>query len=298
MTITATVQALLISKVFPNPDQPRKFFDQVLLDELAASISKNGLMQPITVTKKDGGYMVVAGERRYRACLQLGLDKIPCIVKAMTEAEVATMAIIENLQRSDITPLEEAKAFQRMLSEGFADDENGTPSHKVLAQKLGIKQPFRISDRLHLLSMIPAAQTAFIDRHISSNAAWYIASLTDDRKQQLLLSACLNGSCATNDRLKATYEKLLRKDLDAEIEQPSLDLGILDPAVQAQINALQKVIESAAAQIASLVIDEKVSSVAEHISSNQAELMARQLANLANTAKQLEKQMIVASVAI
>lgn len=292
MTITASVQGILIDKIFANPNQPRKLFDQVALQDLAASILENGLMQPITVVKRDEGYMIVAGERRYRACKLTGLTKVDCVVKKLSEVEIATMAIVENLQRKDVTPLEEAFAFRRMLDEGYANDGDGQPSIKVLAQKLGIKQPFRISERLRLLVMIPAAQQAFTAGQITTNAAWYIAALSDDRKQQMLLDACLSGKCATNDRLKATYDSLLKKNLDQQVEQSGLDLGLLDPAIQSQINALQKTIETAAATMSSLVIDEKLAQVSGSISGNQAELMAKTLANLAATAKQLEKQMV------
>jgi ParB-like chromosome segregation protein Spo0J len=227
-----------------------------------------------------------------------GLTKVDCVVKKMTESEIATMAIVENLQRKDVTPLEEANAFKKMLDEGFANDEDGQPSIKVLAQKIGIKQPHRVSERLRLLALIPAAQQAYSDRHITTNAAWYIASLSDERKQQMLLDACLSGKCVTNDRLKATYEALLRKNLDTQVEQSGFDLGLLDPAVQAQINALQKTIETAASALSGLVIDQKLGQVSGSIPSNQAELMAATLANLAATAKQLEKQLIAELVQV
>ena len=131
------LKTLPISKGYPNPDQPRKVFDEKKLQELAASILEQGLLQPIRVRRdRDGRFMIVAGERRYRALL-VGLDSIAVVVA--DNDEVADQAIIENLQRADITPLEEARAYQKRLDAAYSVEQ--------LAVRLGMKQPWRIIER-------------------------------------------------------------------------------------------------------------------------------------------------------
>jgi ParB family transcriptional regulator, chromosome partitioning protein len=249
------------------------------------------LLQAITVVKRDDGYLIVAGERRWRACQMAGLTKVDCIVKKLSDEEVATMAIVENLQRQDITPLEEAQAFQRMLDEGFADDADGHPCVKVLAQKLGIKQAFRISDRLRLLKMSEPAQHAFLLGQITVSAAWYIAELRDERKQQILLDACISGKCPTQDRLKATFEALQRRNLDEQVEQPGLAIDLLDPAVQTQINRIQKAIDQVASALSSVGIDSKLVEVQGQVPGHQAETMLATLKAMTVTVRSLERQL-------
>src|ERR1035437_9967910 len=131
---------LPISCVHPNPDQPRKRFDPDALAELAESIRQNGLIQPITVRALgDGQYMIVAGERRYRAHLLAGLDTIDANLVEISDAERDILAIVENLQRENISPLEEGRAFQKILDTGISADK--------LAERLGLKQAWRVTER-------------------------------------------------------------------------------------------------------------------------------------------------------
>lgn len=114
---------LLIEKIHRNPDQPRKTFDQTALEELSDSIRQNGVLQPILVRKKGSGYEIVAGERRYQASKLAGLKEIPVVIKEIDDAEVFQLALIENLQRADLTPLEEAKGYRQLLdSQGLTQE--------------------------------------------------------------------------------------------------------------------------------------------------------------------------------
>ena len=110
---------LPLAKIEPNPDQPRKVFDQVSLDELAESIRLHGVITPITVRKgeKDGYYQIIAGERRWRAARQAGLEDIPAMVLEAGEDEVMELALIENLQRQDLNPIEEAEGYERLMKQ-------------------------------------------------------------------------------------------------------------------------------------------------------------------------------------
>ena len=193
--------ALPMESVLPNPDQPRKRFDESALAELAASIKANGLMQPITVQPLGASrYQIVAGERRWRAHKVAGLPTILAMVRPMANVDRDIFAIIENLQRSDITPLEEGRAFQRMLDQGFTPDE--------LAQRLGIKQPWRITDRTQLLRLVPE-YLALIERgHLSPSQGFELSRLSP-RGQATLFDMIRGGRASTYAKLRAAADGIL-----------------------------------------------------------------------------------------
>ena len=106
-----------INKIQANENQPRTVFNEEKIEELAASIKENGLIQPIVVRKVNGIYQIIAGERRYRACCSLNMKQVPCIIEDYDDKQTQTLAIIENIQREDLSPLEEAKAYQALIKE-------------------------------------------------------------------------------------------------------------------------------------------------------------------------------------
>jgi ParB family transcriptional regulator, chromosome partitioning protein len=134
-----------VSDIEPNPNQPRKSFDSKALDELAASIRASGLIQPIVVRRQGPGYQLVAGERRWRAAQQAGLDRVPAIVREVTDAESLELALVENLLREDLNPMEEAEAFERLLSRFGCTQEE-------LAHRVG-KERSSIANALRLLRL-------------------------------------------------------------------------------------------------------------------------------------------------
>lgn len=113
---TAPVQVRL-SEIEPNKNQPRKHFDQEAIDDLADSIRRYGLLQPLTVRPMQVGYQLVAGERRWRACRIAGLTEIPVVIRELTDSEVAEIALVENLQREDLNPIEEASGYQSLMDD-------------------------------------------------------------------------------------------------------------------------------------------------------------------------------------
>ena len=130
------LKALPISDIYPNPFQPRIEFSDEELAELSQSISENGLIQPIIVRKSDIiGYELIAGERRLRACKRLGMTEIPAVVKEVTDQESRKQAIIENLQRSNLNPIEEAKAYRSLINELAYN-------HEELAKAMGKSRPY------------------------------------------------------------------------------------------------------------------------------------------------------------
>ena len=136
---------LSLSKIKPNKGQPRKTFKPEELAELTDSIKKNGVLQPILVRKKDSGYEIVAGERRYQAAKAAGLSEVPVIIREISDEDVFKLALIENLQRSDLTPLEEARGYRRLIKDkGLTQEE--------LAQALS-KSRSAIANTLRLLDL-------------------------------------------------------------------------------------------------------------------------------------------------
>ena len=114
---TSALSELKINEIVPNTSQPRKNFDQDKLKGLAESIQKHGVVQPIIVKKEPDGYSIIAGERRWRAARMAGLKTIPAIVKDMSSLEIMETALVENLQREDLNPIEEAEAYQKLIDE-------------------------------------------------------------------------------------------------------------------------------------------------------------------------------------
>lgn len=164
---------LKISEIEPNREQPRKEFDEKALSELAESISKHGLLQPLLVRPLTlGGYQIVAGERRYRACRMAGLTEVPVIIRELGETETMELALIENLQREDLTPLEEALGYKVLMEEhGFSQED--------VAQSVGKSRP-AVANALRLLKL-PESITEYLkDGRISAGHARALLSLEDE----------------------------------------------------------------------------------------------------------------------
>lgn len=178
------VEELDIDIVIPNPEQPRKNFDEEQLNNLANSIKNVGLIQPITVVKKGSKYIIIAGERRYRASIIAGMKKIPAIVKDYTERECKEIALIENLQRSDLNPIEEAVAFSNLINEYNLSQEE-------LANTLS-KSRSAIANSLRILTLPPEVKQLVIDGKLSAGHAKALVSLNDVGAQIKYANAAAN----------------------------------------------------------------------------------------------------------
>lgn len=166
---------LKIVDVEPNKDQPRKDFDKEKLDELADSISKHGVIQPIIVTKKDGIYQIVAGERRWRASKQAGLSKIPAIIRNYDETKIMEVALIENLQREDLNPIEEALGYKSLI-------ETFSLTQDRISERVG-KSRSAIANSLRLLNLPEKVRALLEKGEISVGHAKVILSLTNKNEQ-------------------------------------------------------------------------------------------------------------------
>lgn len=172
---SSQVIELKIVDVEPNKDQPRKEFDKEKLDELADSISKHGVIQPIIVTKKDKTYQIVAGERRWRASKQAGLKKIPAIIRDYDELKVMEVALIENLQREDLNPVEEALGYKSLM-------ESFSLTQDKISERVG-KSRSAVANSLRLLNLPEKVLKMLEKGEISIGHAKVILSVTNKNEQ-------------------------------------------------------------------------------------------------------------------
>ncbi|HBD93339.1 MAG: hypothetical protein A2015_10515 [Spirochaetes bacterium GWF1_31_7] len=172
--VTAGFVELNIDEIIANPNQPRKEFDIDALHNLSQSIKNFGVIQPISVYKEDGKYIIIAGERRYRASKLAGLEKIPAIIKDLSKKEQFEMSIVENIQREDLNTIEEAIAFQSLI-------ETYNMTHDHLAERIG-KSRTSITNTLRLLNLDVQIQKWIIDGKITAGHARSILSIPEKEK--------------------------------------------------------------------------------------------------------------------
>lgn len=189
-----------LSEITPTPDQPRRNFKEAELKELAESIKIHGVLQPILVAEKtDGGYQLIAGERRYRASKLLNLPTIPALVRELKEEQKLEVALIENIQRSELNPLEEAFAYQRLIEEfGLTQEE--------VAEKVGKSRP-AVANTVRLLTLPKAVQNALIEGKISAGQARALLGIADEKTQLEVLQSMLGDKITVRDLEKQVREK-------------------------------------------------------------------------------------------
>jgi ParB family chromosome partitioning protein len=189
-----------ISEVEPNRQQPRKVFDEEKLEELSASIKTYGLLSPILVQKRDGYYEIIAGERRWRAALKAGLKEIPVIIRDYSEKEILELSLIENIQREDLNPIEEAKAYKRLMDEfdmGQAE----------VAERVS-KSRSAVANSVRLLKLGDPAQQMLADGQISMGHARALLPLEDSDKQTELAQKIVDQALSVRDTEKIVKEIL------------------------------------------------------------------------------------------
>lgn len=193
------VKMISLSLIDPNKEQPRKKFDEESLKELADSIKVHGVLQPILVVKRNERYLIVAGERRWRASKLAGIKEIPCIVEEFTNAEIKEISIIENLQRKDLTPIEEAKAIKELI------DEFGW-TQEVVAERLGKSRP-AISNTLRILSLEPEVIEMIENGKLSAGHAKSLVVVTDRDAQIRLAKQVCDKKLTVRDLEQAVKNK-------------------------------------------------------------------------------------------
>lgn len=190
---------LYLDDIIPNRFQPREVFDDQALKELAVSIREHGVIQPIIVRKVENKYEIIAGERRYKASTMAGLTKIPAIVKNLDDKETSKVALIENLQRKDLSPIEEARTYQKIL------ELENEMTQEQLAATMG-KTQSSVSNKLRLLALPDEIQDALLKEKISERHARSLLNVEDKNNQIKLLD-------------KIIAEKMTVRELDKEIKE-------------------------------------------------------------------------------
>jgi ParB family chromosome partitioning protein len=173
-----------VDAIEPNPNQPRRDFGETELNEMAESVREKGVITPLVVTRTERGYQIIAGERRWRAAQKAGLDRVPVVVREANATESLELAIIENIHRKDLNPIEEALAYQRLL------EEIGT-TQEMLGKRLG-KDRSTIANLLRLLTLPPPIQKDLIDGRLSMGHARVIAGLKGGSEQMALRDLAIN----------------------------------------------------------------------------------------------------------
>lgn len=199
---------LNINEVEPNRDQPRKIFNQSALEELAKSIEQNGIIQPILVRPMaDGSYQLIAGERRWRAARMAGLTEVPVTIREMSDEEASIFALIENLQREDLNPVEEAEGLKSLIeSYGFTQEE--------AADKVG-KSRTAVTNTLRLLKLPPSVRNLLSDGKITAGHARALLGL-DEEKEMLKIAE----TTVAQDLSVRQVEKMVKYALQGEKPKP------------------------------------------------------------------------------
>ena len=179
------IQEVAVEKIIPNPRQPRQHFDEDELNELADSIQEHGVIQPLIVSPNGGGkYTLIAGERRLKASKQAKLEKVPVVIREVSDQQSLEWALIENVQRADLSPLEEAEAYHQLT------DEFGL-SHAAIAKQVG-KSRVAITNRLRLRKLSERVKVALIDKTISEGHARALLGLAAAEAQESALNTVIS----------------------------------------------------------------------------------------------------------
>ena len=198
MNIEKSIQEIPIEDIIPNRFQPRLTFNEEGLSELTESIKQHGIIQPLVVRKLGDKYEIIAGERRYKAATQAGLAKVPVIISDIDDNKSAEVALVENIQRRNLTAIEEAKSYKNLLDRGYLTQEQ-------LANKMGVSQS-AIANKLRLLNLDSEVQDALLNEKISERHARALLGLEDSNEQKKWLKRIIN-------------ERMTVRQLDIELKK-------------------------------------------------------------------------------
>lgn len=207
-----------INKIFANPNQPRKIFDDNALNELANSIKVHGVIQPLILNdNKDGTFMIIAGERRYRASKLAGLKTVPCIIKDYSQKQIKEISIIENLQREDLNPIESARAIKQLMDEFKMTQE-------AVSERIGVSRP-NIANTLRLLNLCPEVIVLVENNKLSAGHARCLVAINDYNAQIKFALNAQDNKMTVRDLEKAVKNYLNpKKSADKIPMQQSIEL--------------------------------------------------------------------------
>jgi len=215
-----------INDIIPNPNQPRKHFDETALNELASSIRVHGIIQPIVLNESDDGkYMIIAGERRWRAAKIAGLETVPAYIRRFTEKQVKEISIIENLQREDLNPIEAAKAIKQLMEEYKLTQE-------AVAERIG-KSRSVIANTVRLLTLPVEVVDLIETNKLSAGHAKILVALTDPIEQIKIATVAVNKKLSVRE-----IEKLVKNINNPSKERPKSEQSI---ELKEMINEMQRI---------------------------------------------------------
>jgi ParB family transcriptional regulator, chromosome partitioning protein len=202
-----------VHAIEPNPHQPRKRFDHPDFDELVASVREKGILAPLLVSRTPDGYRLIAGERRWRAAQKAGLKTVPVVIRHSSPSEALELALIENIHRKDLNPIEEATAYQQCL-------EDGNLTQEALAKRLG-KDRTTVTNMLRLLSLPRFIQEDLLEERLSMGHARVLAGLANSRDQRKLRDRILNKRLSV--RQSEEEARRLTRNSQAPSRRPTPD---------------------------------------------------------------------------
>ncbi|TKJ30123.1 MAG: stage 0 sporulation protein J [Chloroflexi bacterium B3_Chlor] len=203
------VREIDVDSIVPNPRQPRQALDPQALQELATSIKEQGLVQPVVVTQVEGKYQLLVGERRWRAAKLAGLEMVPVVIREATPQQMVELALVENLQREDLNPLETATAYQQLV------EEFGM-TQKQVADRVG-KSRVTVTNTLRLLSLPAKVKEALLADDISEGHARALLRLRGEKQQMQVLEAIMKGQLSVRQT-----EQLVRRMVEGPKTRPKL----------------------------------------------------------------------------
>ncbi len=218
--IAPGVQEVEVDSIVPNPRQPRRALDPDALQELAASIKEQGLVQPLVVTEIEGGYQLLVGERRWRAASLAGLETVPVVIREVTPQQMLELALVENLQREDLNPLEAAAAYQQLV------EEFGMTQQQV-ADRVG-KNRVTVTNTLRLLKLPEQVQDALLAEKISEGHARAMLRLRGEGAQMQVLEAIIKRGLSVRQT-----EELVRRMVEEPEAKPK------EPTKSPELTALE-----------------------------------------------------------
>lgn len=218
-----------INEIEPNREQPRRNFNEDALQELADSIKQFGVLQPLLLQKKDKFYEIIAGERRWRAARMAGIKEVPAIIKEYSSQEIIEIALIENIQREDLNPIEEAMAYQRLITEfKLKQDE--------LAERVS-KSRTAITNSMRLLKLCPKVQEMLIDEMLSSGHARALIPIENQKQQETVAQEVFDKKLSVRET-EALVKKLLKEDPEKKKKEKNTAENVIYKDIEEKIKGI------------------------------------------------------------
>ena len=231
------IQDLELDKIVPNRYQPRREFSEDSIKELAETLDKDGLLQPIVVREDGDQYEIIAGERRYRAAKSLGWETIPAIVKNMDDDQAASLALIENLQREDLNPIDEAKAYTNLM-------KLNNLTQTALAKDMGKSQSY-VANKLRLLKLGDEVEQALIEGKITARHGRALIGLSEDDQKRVLAEIEAKGlNVKQTEEIAKDVEAYFNPKPKAKSEQKRV-VNRIPKDLKVQINTIKKAVKLA-----------------------------------------------------